>query len=540
MAVAILAVSCPVGSAVLQAGNHYYEVAVNGAHGAYTAGTGALHPVTTRMGERSKVLRFGGNFTPGSIFNAVRSWSSGTDYRLGNLPSVIQASPGFECVTYLDLDPPEVRLIDEPGGVAGIAQTWDIAHGADRFLLEQQVLARGETFTESAVQVTLRLTNLSGDRLRIGAAFYWDYALGNTGGSAGPVIGPKPPECPDEPFVLTERRFEPPGFRSYVLSNEEFPSSPIFGNPYINEGTIGGLPIEPPPTRPDRFQQTYLGWPFAPPAPEGLGPVNSCFGFEIADPPRYVLNESAGYYQWGPTEDSAIDLAPGESWSATQYIFAYLEFPLFCDAGGPYLAECQGPVTEIPLDGSGSENITGEALHHLWSAADPGVRLRDEKSASPVAEIDGLGKRSIELLVHNGPYASGCATEIAVVDRTPPVIHGASVAPSFLWPPNHKMVAVRVTIDAEDVCEGESIVRLLDVRSDEPDDARGVGDGQTSGDIRGADLGTDDREVLLRAERNGTGDGRVYTLTYSVSDSSGNTVLLPLRVLVPHDQRRVE
>jgi len=409
----------------------------------------------------------------------------------------------------------------------------------DRFLLEQQILARGETFTESAVQVTLRVTNLSGDPLRIGAAFYWDYVLGNTGGAAGPVIGPKPPEPPDEPFVLTERRFEPPGFRSYVLSDEEFPSSPVFGDLYTNEGTIGGIPIGPPPTWPDRFQQTYLGWPFALPAPEGLGPHNSCFDFEIADPPRYVHKQSAGYYQWGPTEDTAIALAPGESWSATQYVFTYLEFPLVCDAGGPYVAECQGPVTEVLLNGSGSENIMGEALNYLWSAEDPAVSLLDEVAETPVAQIRGLGEHSVELLVHNGPYASGCTAEVAVIDTTPPVIRGASVSPSLLWPPNHKMVPVQVKIDAEDVCEGEPVVRLLEVRSDEPDDARGVGDGHTTGDVQGAGLGAGDLTVLLRAERDGTGGGRVYTLTYSVSDSSGNAVLVPLQVRVPHDRRRV-
>ena len=57
--------------------------------------------------------------------------------------------------------------------------------------------------------------------------------------------------------------------------------------------------------------------------------------------------------------------------------------------------------------------------------------------------------------------------------------------------------------------------------SDEPDN--GPGDGNTDNDIQEADPGTDDRNFLLRSERSGNGDGRVYTIAYSVTDCSGNS-----------------
>ena len=60
----------------------------------------------------------------------------------------------------------------------------------------------------------------------------------------------------------------------------------------------------------------------------------------------------------------------------------------------------------------------------------------------------------------------------------------------------------------------------MSVTSNEPDN--GLGDGDTSNDISGAGLGTDDRSVQVRAERSGTGTGRVYTFVYRVTDSSGN------------------
>ena len=72
---------------------------------------------------------------------------------------------------------------------------------------------------------------------------------------------------------------------------------------------------------------------------------------------------------------------------------------------------------------------------------------------------------------------------------------------------------------------------LLSVTSNEADD--GLGDGDTAGDIQDATIGTDDRDVSLRAERSGTGTGRVYTLTYQARDAAGNTSTAAVQVSVP-------
>ena len=41
--------------------------------------------------------------------------------------------------------------------------------------------------------------------------------------------------------------------------------------------------------------------------------------------------------------------------------------------------------------------------------------------------------------------------------------------------------------------------------------------------------------MYLRSERAGTGDGRVYTIAYTVTDPSGATCSGTLDVTVPHD-----
>jgi hypothetical protein len=128
---------------------------------------------------------------------------------------------------------------------------------------------------------------------------------------------------------------------------------------------------------------------------------------------------------------------------------------------------------------------------------------------------------------------AGDDQKVTIVDTTPPVLTLA-LSPAVLWPPNHKLVTIRATITVRDVCDAVPTVRLVSGTSSEPDN--GKGDGNTSGDIVGATIGTDDREFELRAERSGGGVGRVYTVTYEARDASGNTTRRTATVTVPHDQ----
>jgi hypothetical protein len=90
------------------------------------------------------------------------------------------------------------------------------------------------------------------------------------------------------------------------------------------------------------------------------------------------------------------------------------------------------------------------------------------------------------------------------------------------------------TVTVTDICDDSPTFVLYDIYSDEPDN--GLGDGNTTEDIQGGDLGTDDICFDLRSERQGGGDGRKYTIVYRASDHSGNTADDTVCVRVPHDQ----
>ena len=122
---------------------------------------------------------------------------------------------------------------------------------------------------------------------------------------------------------------------------------------------------------------------------------------------------------------------------------------------------------------------------------------------------------------------------MTVIDTVAPEL-SVSVSPDVLWPPKHKLRDITATVAASDICDVNPSIVLTSVVSDEPDN--GKADGNTMNDIQEADIGTDDRAFMLRAERSGQGSGRIYTITYDAMDASGNTATGSATVTVPHNR----
>ncbi len=114
------------------------------------------------------------------------------------------------------------------------------------------------------------------------------------------------------------------------------------------------------------------------------------------------------------------------------------------------------------------------------------------------------------------------------LDATPPVLN-VSVTPNTLWPANHKYVTVKATVSLSDNVDQNPTLILVSVTSNEPDR---VNKGDKPNDI----VILDDFTFKLRAERLGTGMGRVYTITYLATDAQGNSTIATATVTVPHNQ----
>lgn len=111
---------------------------------------------------------------------------------------------------------------------------------------------------------------------------------------------------------------------------------------------------------------------------------------------------------------------------------------------------------------------------------------------------------------------------VSVVDTIPPQISGLSATPEELWPPDHtlRIVVLSATVtDAADTTPSLAVVRI------------------TSNEGSPLDwVIVDALTVQVRAERYGTGAGRVYTVSVEAVDESGNVSHATVDVTAPHNR----
>ncbi len=127
---------------------------------------------------------------------------------------------------------------------------------------------------------------------------------------------------------------------------------------------------------------------------------------------------------------------------------------------------------------------------------------------------------------------------VIVDDVTAPTLTANSTSIT-MWPPNHKYTSFDLNdfgVSALDNCAGDltANVTISKIESDEPEDVNGGGDGNTNNDIV-IDAGC--QSMQLRAERQGGGNGRVYTIHLSVDDGTGNSGTTTSQVHVPHNKK---
>ena len=109
------------------------------------------------------------------------------------------------------------------------------------------------------------------------------------------------------------------------------------------------------------------------------------------------------------------------------------------------------------------------------------------------------------------------------------MIERIAVSPKLIWPPLHQMIGVSLAVQVSEEVDAAPITRIIAVTSNEPEN--GLGDGDMAPDF----VVTGDLTATVRAERAGTGSGRVYSITVESRDASGNAGTKSIDVTVPHD-----
>jgi murein DD-endopeptidase MepM/ murein hydrolase activator NlpD len=276
----------------------------------------------------------------------------------------------------------------------------------------------------------------------------------------------------------------------------------------VNEGNTTTFEANGIPTMPSAVHQYEVDWDALSLGEEGVTIV--------------VDTDGDGEFEKTVTSDS--ELTP-EEFNIDPIADAGVDHAVFVGT------DC---LAQVSLNGSDSNDPDGGELSYKWSLGGQEIAA----GVNPTVELP-LGVHTIELVVNDGIEDSEPdEVVITVLDNTPPELT-VLVTPNVLWPPNHKMVQISSSKVVSDNCDDSPTVTLISIVMNEGEETNTfdptfdytLGDGHTIDDIE--IIGGN---IYLRAERSGTGTGRVYTLTYKAVDDSENETVQSATVTVPHEQ----
>ena len=134
-----------------------------------------------------------------------------------------------------------------------------------------------------------------------------------------------------------------------------------------------------------------------------------------------------------------------------------------------------------------------------------------------------VGATMVTLTVtDNHGTSSQCSATVTVTPTATFTIASLTAKPNMIWPPNRRLVPVTVKAVPAGNCSAVTC-KIVSVTSNEPITPS---DAVIMGNLT----------VKLRADRSGSGSGRVYTITVQCTDASGNVAMKTVTVTVPHDQ----
>ncbi|MCX5644966.1 MAG: hypothetical protein NTZ17_09820 [Phycisphaerae bacterium] len=143
-----------------------------------------------------------------------------------------------------------------------------------------------------------------------------------------------------------------------------------------------------------------------------------------------------------------------------------------------------------------------------------------------------LGSNNLQFVVDDGVNpAVTYSVIVRMQDTTAPTL-APKPSTTLLWPPNHQLVPVTIRAGDADNSRG-NLVLTASIQSNENDGAS-----EPDWYLDSIDNASGTVALRLRAERAGGSDGRVYTVTLTATDASGNQSIATVDIRVPHDKKK--
>ncbi len=242
----------------------------------------------------------------------------------------------------------------------------------------------------------------------------------------------------------------------------------------------------------------------------------------------YFLNDGAGNFpagvaDWtvGPITAATLADLNGSGQGSLDVVLAR-NGAVFSLLGGA-LSDTTPPVITPAITGAQSGGWYTSDVTVSWTVTDAESTPSPSGCETQTITTDTTGTTITCSATSLGGPSSQSVT--ITRDTTGPSIASATANPSMLWPPNNKMRAVTVSVDASDAGSGFASCSITGVT-----DSEGVSQHEPDVEITGA------LTLNLRAERRGNGTGRSYGVQIACTDGAGNASTAVATVAVPHDQ----
>jgi sugar lactone lactonase YvrE len=269
------------------------------------------------------------------------------------------------------------------------------------------------------------------------------------------------------------------------------------------------------------------------------------------------VTELCSWQNVGASGEASLDFNTGQNFSIGEHTLTLEvsdgqasstdDMILTVDNSAPHAAPTGGGTyafdNPVTLAGQVSD-FDGDVLTYEWlEGTDPlvsGLRttiIGGDPVDLPSHDITNftIGFHTLTLHVNDGvndPVTGDITVEI--IDSTAPTLAPVPNK-TILWPPNHKMVDIMIEANAGDN-SGDPVTLSATVSSNEPEDGLDDEDEAPDWSELVIDQANGIIDLQLRSERSGSGDGRVYTITITATDASGNSSQSLVEIIVPHDK----